>query len=493
MTLTADRVAAGAAARLGLRALFGSASAGGAVANLYILDKQSHITRYEPNAIQRHLREHLTGRDLVLKARQVGISTTIQARYFERAITQTARISTIAHDDNTVRKLRAMQQMFYDRLPDSMKPERSANNATETTYKATGSTVYIDTAGNARRGRGGTYSHVHGSEVAFWADADGLMAGLLQGVPLEGEIVLESTPNGASGWFYDRCMEALDGGGVWKLHFYEWWMQPEYAIALPDAEPLTYTDEESRLVALHNLTPEQIHWRRYKQKELGRLFIQEYPEDPRTCFLVSGVGFFTDIDDLESVFCAPTDTQPQTGRRYVAGLDFGQKHDYTALSIVDAETLVEVDLLRMNRMSWSDMRERVVRECARWGVRQLIAEANSMGTTNTEELRKELFTAGAKTTLTEFMTTPQTKPLLVQAFHYALDEGGLKLLPTMGKEAPSTVAKQEIYAFTASQTPSGAWKYEGLPHDDTVIARMLAWHGIVSGRITLGSSTSRYA
>jgi hypothetical protein len=43
----------------------------------------------------------------------------------------------------------------------------------------------------------------------------------------------------------------------------------------------------------------QLRWRRAKQAELGRRFLQEYPEDDLTCFLQSGHAFFNVARALE--------------------------------------------------------------------------------------------------------------------------------------------------------------------------------------------------
>src|SRR5512147_1776321 len=118
---------------------------------------------------------------------------------------------------------------------------------------------------------------MHGSEVAFWPDAERIIAGAMQGG--NPDVVLESTPNGAQGYFYERCMEALRGDGVWSLHFYPWWWDDNYRIPLDVGEQPALIGDENQLVEKFGLSYEQIKWRRSKTKELGRLFIQEYPED----------------------------------------------------------------------------------------------------------------------------------------------------------------------------------------------------------------------
>ena len=207
---------------------------------LRIQDKRDNLIPLRLNRVQKHLLANLTGRDLVLKARQMGLSTAIQADQFVTAITRRTRSATLAHDDAGTALLRRMAERFWVNLPDDVRPARGLDNATTTTYPQTGSEVFIATAGSKNKGRAGTYTRVHGSEVAFWPDAAATMAGLMQGVPDTGQVVLESTPNGAQGWFYERCMEALDGNGVWTLHFFPWWWDDGYRLPLEAGETLDY-------------------------------------------------------------------------------------------------------------------------------------------------------------------------------------------------------------------------------------------------------------
>jgi hypothetical protein len=434
--------------------------------NLILLDKNVQPALYRPNAVQRELLDTLTGRDLVLKARQLGVSTAIQADMFIAAVTRTVLCATLSHDDESTQKLRRMADRFWSELPLELRPRRGIANATTTTYPDTRSEVTIITAGSPNKGRGGTYTYVHGSEVAFWKDAQALMSGVLQGVPAHGRIVLESTPNGAQGWFYERCMEALDGDTRWKLHFFPWWHDEGYRI--PGAQVERLTNEEEFLKSEYDLSDEQIAWRRQKQRELGPLFVQEYPEDPRSCFITSGAGFFGPLHD---VFAASESTEPRPGMRYVAGLDWGQAQDYTALSIVEVETGQQVELLVINRLPYAEIRARVASACRRWRVQRLVVELNSIGQPNFEALRDELDADVPE--LEGFTTTSSSKQQVLSALRLALEDGALKLLPD-----PHQI--RQMRAYTAQQTRTGHWQYSAPAgeHDDIVIANALAWRAV---------------
>lgn len=406
------------------------------------------------NKAQRDFQRNRTGRDIVLKARQLGFSTLIQGEIFRRAVTQTSTTLSLAHDNDATQKLRAMADRFYRHCSfGSLKPERHYANANMTSYPEFDSSVYISTAGNKESGRGGTYTDFHGSEVAFWDDAESIVVGAMQGG--NPSVVLESTPNGAQGYFYERCMEALRGNGLWKLHFYPWWWDDGYRL---DGSPIILTPEELDLKNKHNLDDAQIRWRRNKQTELGRFFFQEYPEDVLTCFLTSGDGYFGDLTD---VFLPDNGVKYEQGHSYVAGLDFGQK-DYTSLSVFDKAAKRQVDLLHVNNLDWSEIRKRIKQVYDRWRLTSVLAESNSIGSVNIEELMK----IGVNCAM--FVTNNESKQAIVSNMNEAIHHGGWKLL-----DIP--VQRHEMNTFVATQLPSGAWRYaaSGAGHDDTVISNAL--------------------
>lgn len=433
---------------------------------LRILDKKKQLVPLTYNRVQRDLVSKLTGRDLILKARQVGISTAIQGVLYQQAVTGTATTMTLAHDDDGTKTLRRMADRFHRN--DTQAPKRGAANDRLSTYPEHDSEALIATAGNKASGRSTTLTHLHGSEVAYWPDAESIVAGAMQaGDP---QVILESTPNGAQGYFYQLCMEALEGNSPWTLHFYPWWWDDGYKLALDPGETLDYTNDEIALIAQHDLSAEQIKWRRAKQKELKQLFLQEYPEDVISCFLQSGNGYF---GDLSNVFMAALTPEYDPTHRYVAGLDFAQTNDFTVLKVLDQTTGEQVDNLRINRLPWKEMRRRVIEVLLNWHVANLIPEKNSMGSTNIEALEAEMREAGCKTNLWPFDTTNASKYLVMGNLHTALHEGALKL-------QPDPVQRHQLMAFVATQLPSGAWKLaapEG-EHDDDVIALALAWYGI---------------
>lgn len=427
--------------------------------SLKILDKHKRLVPLVWNRAQRDFHEHRTGRDLILKARQLGFSTYIQGEMFRRAVTRTATTMTMAHDSDTTQKLRRMADRFWTHCRiNGIQPARFYSNFALASYPEHDSTSIIATAGNKSAGRGDTYTDFHGSEVAFWPDAEKIIAGAMQGG--NPDVILESTPNGAQGYFYELCMEALRGSGVWKLHFYPWWWDDAYRISLDPGEQVVYTDTERTLAEKHHLTPEQIKWRRRKQIELRGLFIQEYPEDPISCFLTSGNSYF---GDLSGIFEAPAGAEYIEGHRYEAGLDWGQENDYTFMPVVDVTEKRQVDYLYVNRLEWSEIRRRVVGLYEKWHLQKLVAESNSIGSVNIEALQK------AGLTVIPFDTNNESKATVMASLYEAIHTHGWKLLDW-------EVQKHEMRNFVSTQLPSGVWRLAaaGDGHDDTVIGNALA-------------------
>lgn len=427
------------------------------VSFLKIQDKQKRLIPFRWNAAQAHFHANRTGRDLILKARQLGFSTLIQGEMFRRTVTGARTTITLAHDADTTAKLRMIADRFYEHCKfGNTQPLRKYANASLTTYPEFDSSATIATAGNIETGRGGTYSDFHGSEVAFWKDAERIVAGAMQGG--NPDVALESTPNGAQGYFYELCMEALRGDSIWRLHFYPWWWDAEYRI---DGERITLTDEEKELTNKHNLDDTQIRWRRQKQRELKNLFPQEYPEDAISCFLTSGNSYF---GNLSHAFTAPLNAVYNAGHEYVAGLDFGQTNDFTAMPVIDTTTKEQVDLLHIRKLEWSEQRRRIKEMYQKWHCTRLGAEANSIGSPNIEALRAEgLY-------IIPFQTSNASKAEIMADLYEGIHTDGLKM-----QDHP--VQRHEFNTFVSSQTATGIWRLaaEGDGHDDTVIGMGICW------------------
>lgn len=229
---------------------------------------------------------------VVVKARQLGLSTYIEARLFHRVLFEKAKNAYILGDKHdTATSIFDMAKRYYDELPACFQIPLKANSSKMLTFE-TDSLFRVGTAGADVIGRGTTNNFFHGSEVGFWKNASEIVSGILQTIPEDNdsEIFLESTTNGTTGdglYFYDMANIGLDEKSEFQTIFYPWFKNKEYSKQL--IEPITFDDYEKFLVATYDLTAEQIAWRRNKLenefKKREHLFKQEYPSSLAEAFL----------------------------------------------------------------------------------------------------------------------------------------------------------------------------------------------------------------
>jgi len=185
---------------------------------------------------------------------------------------------------------------------------------------------------------------------------------------------------------------------------------------------------------------------------------------------VPGVGAVFTV--RPSDFYTPGDPQIHKGHRLVAGVDWGQKADYTVLSVGCATCKKELYLERIGELDYPTQRDMLKRVLAPMGVVELLAEENSMGLPNIQQLRLDGIAVQG------FSMSNTSKAGCVQAMRlvFANEEW---------KWVDDETAWRELEAFEQTITPSGLAKYaapEGL-HDDTVIARMLMLHQALTGQL----------
>ena len=100
---------------------------------------------------------------------------------------------------------------------------------------------------------------------------------------------------------------------------------------------------------------------------------------------VPGVGAVFTV--RPSDFYVPNGTNCDTLKhRLVAGLDWGQKQDYTVLSIGCATCRKELSITRIGELDYPTQRNMLKRELTSLGPVELLAEENSIGLPNIQQL-----------------------------------------------------------------------------------------------------------
>ena len=306
------------------------------------------------NAAQREFERRRGRRNIVLKARQMGMTTWAAARFFLRTITQPGTLTLeVAHSQESAEEIFRIVHRFVNWLPEELREgplKTSQSNVRQIVFPEIDAQYRVVSAGDRNAGRGLTVQNLHCSELARWpGDPAETLAGLQAGMTPGAELILESTPDGVGGCFHEEWQKAGETGMV--RHFFPWWLEPRYRAEAVDEAGLT--EEERDLMARHELDAEQIGYRRRIRANFRGLARQEYAEDEQSCFLASGESVF-ELGAIEArLLEAPEPTErrrngeleiwlpPLPGREYLVAVDpagGGSEGDYSAAEVLDLET-----------------------------------------------------------------------------------------------------------------------------------------------------------
>lgn len=224
-------------------------------------------------AILRMQRAGLPVRIIILKARQMGFSTYIEAAAFESVVRgKRARALVVAHDDETATEVLQMAHTMRDEIPRKGRKWNFGMKHTATYHMAWDAPILgqikIASAKKKNPGRGFTMSFLHLSETAFWDDAKkkarSLMASLAK---IPGTMcIMESTADGAIGYFHDMFRTAWAEKELgkplrkratgWDSLFFAWFEMPDYHWTRTVGQGLELPDD-IQLEILNSLTSEE--------------------------------------------------------------------------------------------------------------------------------------------------------------------------------------------------------------------------------------------
>lgn len=281
-----------------------------------IRDKKGNLISLKFNHAQEEFYSHLKetygtkpSRYIVLKARQLGISTFTEAFItFMTMFNPNTNSVIMAHLAESASSIFNMTRLFISELPDMMRPQQKYSNAKEIVFDGENglkSSIRVMVASDATRGS--TYKYAHLSEVAFWEHPEDALLALNQAVPMTDDslIVMESTANGFN-YFYNLWQDAVNGRNDYTPIFFPWYVDPSYSRPY---DGFTLTQYEVDIKNRFNLTLDQLQWRRWcianncGNDELK--FRQEYPITPEEAFITSGTSIFNTEQILEHMKSLP--------------------------------------------------------------------------------------------------------------------------------------------------------------------------------------------
>ncbi|MFE1626252.1 DNA packaging protein [Brevibacillus reuszeri] len=305
-------------------------------------------------------------RIIILKARQLGFSTTTEAIiYYLSSLQEAKNAFIVAHEGTASENLFEMFKTYYDNIPELYKPMKKYDNGKKFTFENPStlesvkrknpglkSKITVASAEQKTLARSGTIHYLHISELAFWPDnrKSKHMLALLQSLSdAVGTVcIIESTANGIGEYYQQMWDKAVKGENDYIPLFVAWHEFPDYKEEFESKEERaafeeSLNEEEKKLAKRFNLTLEQLKWRisTIKNKCDGDVqqFQQEYPSYAEEAFLVSGRSSFDQAQLKEDMLNAVEPTridadgavhvweEPVHGELYDMGADVAEGLD----------------------------------------------------------------------------------------------------------------------------------------------------------------------
>jgi hypothetical protein len=311
----------------------------------YITDKSGNQILFNLNWAQRELFEGLWHQNLVLKARQLGVTTFFAISYLDDCFwSMNTSAGIIAHRKEDAEDIFKKKVKFaYDRMPKWTRAFNSATNdrAGELSFR-NGSSYRVSTGF-----RSGTYQRLLISEFGKICAkspevAREIVTGSLNTVSTDQIIAIESTAEGREGYFYQfaKNSEDLSKSGAqispmqMRFFFFPWYDEPGYrskdAGIVVSKETNEYIDR-IEIERQRKIDEEQRRWYEMKKKFQHDAMRQEYPSTPAEALESANEGLYygAQISKLRAggnICRVPYDDSGVVHTAFDLGLD-----DYTAI------------------------------------------------------------------------------------------------------------------------------------------------------------------
>lgn len=457
---------------------------------LKIRDKSANLVPMIQNSTQKKINDRIQERRqrglpacvIVLKARQLGVSTNAQAITFSFT-SQRPYVTAldIADDMDGASYIFKMNELFYEQMAienPHLTPAKQRSDEKRLEFEKTGSRIMIDTARNATAGRKFTAQIIHLSEAAFFPDFKGTMQAL---VPCfsrtpDSIFIVETTANGINDfstfyWKMKAKYEADPENADWIVIFCSWKEHAEYSREfhspmIQEKFEASLSIKERKVMHDHGMTLEQMNWRRHMVEDAfggdDEKFEVEFPLTDKEAFKSTSKQVFparlTDpqkvnicipklrgemelverrpsfVPDLKGFLRIYQEAQPE--ERYVIGADSCESaltHDEACAQVMKRSTWTQVAHLH-GHMNPEDFANRLFALGLYYNRALLAVERNGPGLVTVTYLvgshypnmarhKKAVFSDQGQWIETEeygFHTNVKTKPLIIDELQTSL-------------------------------------------------------------------------
>lgn len=430
-----------------------------------IKTKEEGIVPFILNEAQKDLYNTLNtnNRVIILKCRQLGFSTAVVGYFYVKAITTPGvTVGIIGYNAALTKELFEKVKMFYRSTPPSMRPIIDSNSKDEISFPKMESKIIV-LPSTVNVGRGYVFQYCLCTELAFWEDAENKMVSLESSVPINGKLVIESTPNGA-GNLYHRMWSTKND---YVKKEYGWWWG--------------YTREQIDTIERRMNNPRKFS-QEYGLKFLtsGRnVFDQKAVERQRANILKIGDknGEFTVKEEDGWIIYAP----PKDGHTYVCGGDVSEGvegGDYSVAKIYDRTNGEEVAFFR-GLIAPDRFGEKLNVMGRKYNNALMVVEINNQGILTVTTLRNLIYpsmyfrpgkldTMGAQfTDRIGWRTTKVTRPLMIGELNQMMRDDIITI------HTKDLLDEMTVFVYDDDNnmvTPSGF-------HDDCIFSAAIALQG----------------
>lgn len=276
-----------------------------------IKDRDGKKITFKANQEQEQFYIDQHGRDIILKARQLGFTTFKMLLDLDDCLfTENYSAGCICHNLESAKDIYRNKIKFaYQEITEDQREVIKLmgyelpipiNDKDNSYVFSNGSSIKVSTSY-----RGGTLQSLHVSEFGkickkYPEKAKEIVTGSFESVAIGGCITIESTAEGKEGYFFNYCKESKklrDSNNLpsqldFKFHFFSWWLRSEYSMNGEVSHILkAYFDEiesKHKIALTHN----QKAWYSAKWKTLGDDMHREYPTTPEEAFEQSIEGAY---------------------------------------------------------------------------------------------------------------------------------------------------------------------------------------------------------
>lgn len=271
----------------------------------YIVDKHGKKIQFKPNWAQLALLDGMWYCNILLKARQLGMTTFLCIFFLDIAMfNSNTSCGIIAHNKEDAEKFfRNKIKYAYDMLPDEIKQARPADTSTAKELKFDNNSSI--SVGTSMRSTTLQYLHIseHGKICArFPEKAKEIRTGALNTVDAGNYVFIESTAEGRVGDFYKFSQLALTKARAetpltpldYKFFFFSWWRHPQYQMKDTVDHPQELVDYYDELKENHGivLSDTQKNWYTKKYETQQDEMKREYPSTPEEAFEAAVIGAY---------------------------------------------------------------------------------------------------------------------------------------------------------------------------------------------------------